>query len=193
MPTTTTAAVLLRHGGPDALEVRDDWQVHDPGPGGGDAAGVVTGTGSAKDAHLIGRTVLVDPVIYRDGPRTLHRSATWEARSTVVSPATWWWPRTTCTTSATPPRRGGAGLPTRGLRHGDQDAGSRRGQPQRHRSGDRGVRWGGGRAGPAGSCAGCHGRRCHDLGQGGCRDAGGRCCATTVASPHRSVRSPRRG
>lgn len=30
---TTTAAVLRRHGGPEALQVRDDWQVRDPGPG----------------------------------------------------------------------------------------------------------------------------------------------------------------
>jgi len=111
MPTTTTAAVLLRHGGPDALEVRDDWQVRDPGPRevlvrvgaagvnntdlwtrqgaygsaddpdavggwlgplsfprvqGGDAAGVVVDTGSDADAHLIGRTVLVDPAVYHD-------------------------------------------------------------------------------------------------------------------------------
>lgn len=32
MPTTT-AAVLTRHGGPDALQIRDDWQVADPRPG----------------------------------------------------------------------------------------------------------------------------------------------------------------
>ncbi len=33
MPTETTAAVLVRHGGPECLEVRTDWQVPDPGPG----------------------------------------------------------------------------------------------------------------------------------------------------------------
>ncbi len=33
MPVRTTAAVLVRHGGPEALELRDDWSVPDPGPG----------------------------------------------------------------------------------------------------------------------------------------------------------------
>lgn len=33
MPTTTTAAVLLRHGGPEALTIDATWQVRDPGPG----------------------------------------------------------------------------------------------------------------------------------------------------------------
>ena len=33
MPTQTTAAVIVRHGGPEVLEVRTDWQVRDPGPG----------------------------------------------------------------------------------------------------------------------------------------------------------------
>lgn len=33
MPQQTTAAVTLRHGGPEALVLRDDWQVRDPGPG----------------------------------------------------------------------------------------------------------------------------------------------------------------
>lgn len=33
MPTETTAAVLLRHGGPEALQVRSDWSVPDPRQG----------------------------------------------------------------------------------------------------------------------------------------------------------------
>ncbi|MGB7449379.1 MAG: zinc-binding dehydrogenase [Ornithinimicrobium sp.] len=33
MPTTTRAAVLLRHGGPDALTIDADWQVRDPEEG----------------------------------------------------------------------------------------------------------------------------------------------------------------
>ena len=33
MPSVTTAAVTVRHGGPDALEIRTDWEVRDPGPG----------------------------------------------------------------------------------------------------------------------------------------------------------------
>ena len=33
MDHVMTAAVLTRHGGPDALELRDDWPVPDPGPG----------------------------------------------------------------------------------------------------------------------------------------------------------------
>ncbi|MGB5953574.1 MAG: zinc-binding dehydrogenase [Ornithinimicrobium sp.] len=32
MPTTTTAAVLLRHGGPEVLVIDDEWQVRDPEP-----------------------------------------------------------------------------------------------------------------------------------------------------------------
>jgi NADPH:quinone reductase-like Zn-dependent oxidoreductase len=112
MPTTTTAAVLLKHGGPDALEVRDDWTVRDPGPAevlvevgaagvnntdlwtrqgaygmpgdpdaeagwlgpldfprvqGGDVAGVVVAAGDDVGAPLVGRPVLVDPALYRDG------------------------------------------------------------------------------------------------------------------------------
>lgn len=33
MPLRTTAAVLVRHGGPEALEIRSDWVVPDPAPG----------------------------------------------------------------------------------------------------------------------------------------------------------------
>lgn len=33
MTVETTAAVLTRHGGPEALEIRTDWQVREPGPG----------------------------------------------------------------------------------------------------------------------------------------------------------------
>ncbi len=33
MPTETTAAVTVAHGGPEVLQVRTDWRVRDPGPG----------------------------------------------------------------------------------------------------------------------------------------------------------------
>jgi NADPH:quinone reductase-like Zn-dependent oxidoreductase len=109
-----TAAVLTRHGGADALEVRLDWPVPTAGSGellvrvvaaavnntdiwtregayglpgepdaksgwrgaidfprvqGGDIAGIVVAIGAEAPADLLGRRVLVDPAIYRDGSR----------------------------------------------------------------------------------------------------------------------------
>jgi NADPH:quinone reductase-like Zn-dependent oxidoreductase len=112
MDQVMTAAVLTRHGGADALELRRDWPVPTAGPSevlvrvgatavnntdiwtregayglpgqpdakagwrgavrfpriqGGDIAGLVVAIGADVPADLLGRRVLVDPAIYRDG------------------------------------------------------------------------------------------------------------------------------
>lgn len=114
LPTEMTAAVTMAHGGPEVIEVRNDWPVPSVGPGsaivrvhaaavnntdlwsregaygtptdaqaiagwrgeplgfpliqGTDIVGTVIEVGSPDDDHLLGRKVLVDPVIdYEDG------------------------------------------------------------------------------------------------------------------------------